>query len=73
MARLRDAKFFWDTDRKVSLESRVDRLGTLLFHRKLGNYKQKAERIERLLRSRSIWVTAACVPSRVALLTVIRE
>src|SRR6185295_6117118 len=47
-ARLRDARFFWEADRKIALESRVDRLATLLFHRKLGTYKQKAERIERL-------------------------
>jgi glycyl-tRNA synthetase beta chain len=47
-ARLRDARFFWDADRKVALESRVERLSTLLFHKKLGTYKQKAERIERL-------------------------
>jgi glycyl-tRNA synthetase beta chain len=47
-ARLRDARFFWEADRKVPLESRVDRLGTLLFHKKLGTYKEKAERIERL-------------------------
>jgi glycyl-tRNA synthetase beta chain len=47
-ARLRDARFFWDTDRKSSLESRIDRLATLTFHKKLGSYKDKAERIERL-------------------------
>jgi glycyl-tRNA synthetase beta chain len=47
-ARLRDARFFWEADRKVPLESRIERLGTLLFHKKLGSYKQKAERIERL-------------------------
>jgi glycyl-tRNA synthetase beta chain len=47
-ARLRDARFFWEADRKVRLESRIERLGTLLFHKKLGSYKQKAERIERL-------------------------
>jgi glycyl-tRNA synthetase beta chain len=47
-ARLRDARFFWEADRKVALESRLDRLGTLLFHKKLGTYQQKAERIERL-------------------------
>src|SRR6185295_11611337 len=29
-------------------ESRFERLGTLLFHKKLGSYKEKAERIERL-------------------------
>src|SRR5204863_8278495 len=47
-ARLRDARFFWEADRRAPLESRIDRLGTLLFHKKLGSYKQKAERIERL-------------------------
>jgi glycyl-tRNA synthetase beta chain len=47
-ARLRDAQFFWEADRKVTLESRIERLGTLLFHKKLGTYKEKAERIERL-------------------------
>lgn len=47
-ARLRDAKFFWESDRKQTLESRLDRLHTVLFHKKLGSYRDKAERIERL-------------------------
>ncbi|MGE3178815.1 MAG: glycine--tRNA ligase subunit beta [Vicinamibacterales bacterium] len=47
-ARLRDAKFFWDSDRKATLESRVGRLSTLLFHKKLGSYGDKLARIERL-------------------------
>jgi glycyl-tRNA synthetase beta chain len=50
-ARLRDARFFWAADRRVSLESRLDRLATLLFHKKLGSYREKAERIERLART----------------------
>jgi glycyl-tRNA synthetase beta chain len=49
-ARLRDARFFWEADRKISLDSRIDRLGTLLFHKKLGSYQEKAARIERLAR-----------------------
>jgi glycyl-tRNA synthetase beta chain len=49
-ARLRDARFFWDADLKLKLEDRVPRLETIRFHRKLGNYRQKAERIERLSR-----------------------
>ena len=49
-ARLRDARFFWEADRKTPLEARIDRLGTLLFHKKLGTYKEKAERIETLAR-----------------------
>jgi glycyl-tRNA synthetase beta chain len=47
-ARLRDARFFWEADRRIPLASRLERLGTVLFHRTLGTYKQKAERIERL-------------------------
>jgi glycyl-tRNA synthetase beta chain len=47
-ARLRDAKFFWDTDRKTSLESRLERLHTVAFHKRLGSYRDKAERIEAL-------------------------
>ncbi|HXD74764.1 MAG TPA: glycine--tRNA ligase subunit beta [Vicinamibacterales bacterium] len=49
-ARLRDARFFWEADRKVALESRIERLSTLLFHKKLGSYKDKAIRIETLAR-----------------------
>ena len=41
-ARLRDALFFWESDRKSSLESRIERLSTLLFHKKLGTYRDKA-------------------------------
>ena len=49
-ARLRDARFFWDADRRVRLDERVDRLASILFHQKLGSYRDKAERIERLAR-----------------------
>ena len=47
-ARLRDAKFFWEADRQQTLESRLDRLHTVLFHKKLGSYRDKSERIEKL-------------------------
>ena len=47
-ARLRDAKFFWDADRKTKLEDRLDRLHTVLFHKKLGSYRDKTERIQKL-------------------------
>jgi glycyl-tRNA synthetase beta chain len=35
-ARLRDARFFWDADRKVTLEQRIARLDPILFHKKPG-------------------------------------
>jgi glycyl-tRNA synthetase beta chain len=47
-ARLRDARFFWDEDRKTTLESRLDRLSTILFHKKLGSYREKADRVAAL-------------------------
>ena len=47
-ARLRDARFFFDADRKQKLESRVEKLGTVLFHKKLGSYAEKAERVSAL-------------------------
>jgi glycyl-tRNA synthetase beta chain len=54
-ARLRDARFFWDADKKIGLEARLDRLDTVLFHKQLGSYKKKAERIEALAR----WIAAS--------------
>ena len=47
-ARLRDARFFYDGDRQTTLESRIDRLSTILFHKKLGTYKEKADRVAAL-------------------------
>ena len=49
-ARLSDAKFFWDEDRKVSLESRLERLKGVTFHAKLGTMYERVERIEALAR-----------------------
>ena len=53
-ARLRDARFFWDADRTVPLASRIDRLSTILFHKKLGTYREKADRVASLAR----WIAA---------------
>jgi glycyl-tRNA synthetase beta chain len=44
-ARLRDARFFFDSDRKQSLEDHGARLGTVLFHKRLGSYADKATRL----------------------------
>ena len=45
VARLRDARFFWDADRTQRLEDRLERLDTLLFHKRLGSYRTKSERV----------------------------
>lgn len=47
-ARLSDAKFFWDQDRKVRLESRVEKLRERIFHAKLGTDHDKVDRIRAL-------------------------
>jgi len=47
-ARLSDAKFFWDQDRKVRLADRVDALKDIVFHAKLGTQLERVERIEAL-------------------------
>ncbi|TAL09204.1 MAG: glycine--tRNA ligase subunit beta [Nitrospirae bacterium] len=44
-ARLADARFFFDEDRKVRLESRVEKLKGVTFHQKLGTLHQKAGRM----------------------------
>jgi glycyl-tRNA synthetase beta chain len=49
-ARLRDARFFWDADRKVPLAERIERLKTIRFHKKLGSYFEKSQRVEALAR-----------------------
>jgi len=43
-ARLSDAKFFWDQDRKTKLEDRVPALRDVTFHAKLGTVFEKVER-----------------------------
>jgi glycyl-tRNA synthetase beta chain len=47
-ARLSDAKFFWDEDRKTKLIDRVDKLQGIVFHAKLGTQFERVERIEAL-------------------------
>ena len=46
--RLADAKFFFDQDRKKTLESRVEKLGSVVYHNKLGTQLQRVERIATL-------------------------
>ncbi len=48
-ARLADARFFFEEDRRQRLESRVPELSRLMFQDKLGDYRQKTERVRRLV------------------------
>ena len=47
-ARLSDAKFFYDQDRRRTLESRVPELAGVVYHNQLGSQLERVERIERL-------------------------
>lgn len=46
--RLADARFFFETDRRVRLEDRVPQLATSVYHNKLGSVLQRVERIRRI-------------------------
>jgi len=46
--RLADAEFFYNTDKKHTLESRLASLDTVLFQKQLGTLKDKSERIAKL-------------------------
>ena len=43
--RLADAKFFYDQDRKKTLESRVDGLSKVVYHNQLGTQGERTERV----------------------------
>lgn len=47
-ARLADAKFFFDQDRRRRLDSLVPQLAAVVYHNKLGSQLERVERVERL-------------------------
>jgi glycyl-tRNA synthetase beta chain len=49
-ARLSDARFFWETDKRIPLETRAEKLKTIVFHEKLGTQAERVERIAALAR-----------------------
>ena len=49
--RLADAKFFFDQDRKKTLESRVPALDKVVYHAKLGTMGQRVQRVRALARA----------------------
>jgi len=49
--RLADAKFFFDQDRKKTLESRVEGLAKVVYHNKLGTQGERVERVRAIARA----------------------
>lgn len=58
-ARLADAKFFWDQDRRHSLASRAPALKDIVFHAKLGTLDEKVDRVQALATDLADWVSGA--------------
>ena len=48
--RLADAKFFFDQDRKKTLESRVPQLAQVVYHNQLGTQGERVERVRAIAR-----------------------
>ena len=48
--RLADAKFFFDQDRKKTLESRVPQLAKVVYHNQLGTQGERTERVRAIAR-----------------------
>jgi len=49
--RLSDAKFFFDQDRKKTLASRVEALGRVVYHNKLGTQGERVERVRAIAKA----------------------
>lgn len=49
--RLADAKFFFDQDRKKTLASRVEALGKVVYHNKLGTQGERVERVRAIAKA----------------------
>lgn len=49
--RLADARFFFETDKKTKLETRVPQLASVTYHNKLGNQLERVERVTKLAAS----------------------
>jgi glycyl-tRNA synthetase beta chain len=48
-ARLADARFFWEQDRKIRLEDRVEALKARVYHDRLGSVYDKVDRIAQIV------------------------
>lgn len=75
-ARLADARFFYDQDRKTKLEDRVERLKNVVYHNKLGSQYDRVLRVKKLAVeiARKVgaaveWVERAAYLSKADLLT----
>jgi glycyl-tRNA synthetase beta chain len=47
-ARLEDAKFYWEMDKKIPIEERISQLSGIIWHKSLGTLLDKSKRIVKL-------------------------
>jgi glycyl-tRNA synthetase beta chain len=64
--RLADARFFFDQDRKRTLESRVRDLAKVVYHGKLGSQGERAQRVVALARSIGRQIGGEALPEQAA-------
>ena len=58
-ARLADAQFFWEQDKRQKLIDRLPQLEGVVFHARLGSMHEKAKRVARLARVLCRWIDDA--------------
>ena len=58
-ARLADAQFFWEQDKRKKLIDRLPELDDVVFHARLGTMHEKAKRVARLARVLCRWIQDA--------------
>jgi glycyl-tRNA synthetase beta chain len=64
--RLSDAAFFWDQDRRVSLDEHAARLAAVTFQTRLGSYAEKTQRVRQLAERIGERISAGVAVSRAA-------
>jgi glycyl-tRNA synthetase beta chain len=68
--RLSDARFFFEQDKKQTLETRLPRLSSVVYHNKLGSQRERITRLERLAgciaKDLQTDVSAACRAARLS-------
>ncbi len=63
--RLADAKFFFDQDRKKTLESRVAGLAKVVYHNKLGTQGERMERVRAIAKGIALQLCDAALAAQV--------
>ncbi len=65
-ARLADGRFFFEEDKKVDAEKRIEKLAGLVFQNRLGSVKEKTERLEKHAKALAARVGQGLAPAEQA-------